>query len=351
MSPRATLKGQLEALLVRHWAQTQPSWLARLLQPLSWLYGQIAARRRLRAPVPAALPVPLLVVGNFTVGGSGKTPTVIAVVQALKAAGHRPGVISRGYGRAGSTAREVTATSSAQSVGDEPLLIHRRTGVPVWVGRDRPQAALALCAQHQDVNVLVSDDGLQHPALSRQAQWVVFDERGAGNGLLLPAGPLRQPLPVQLAANTRVLYTGGLISAALPGLLLHRSLALAWPLRAWLDQQADQAVPLAHLRGRPLLAVAGLAMPEKFFGMLEDQGLQIQRLPLPDHFAYGQLPWRTGEPDVITTEKDAVKIAPGRLQQTRLWVVPLDLQLPAGLVDELSSMLQLPPRPPSPHEP
>jgi tetraacyldisaccharide 4'-kinase len=221
-------------------------------------------------------------------------------------------------------------------------LIRRRTGVPVWVGRDRARAARELCAQHHEVNVLVSDDGLQHHALSRQAELVVFDERGAGNGLLLPAGPLRQPLPKRLPAHTRVLYTGAVISTALPGALALRSLALAWPLQAWLDQRAADAIPLTQLQGRPLLAVAGLAMPEKFFGMLEAQGLQIQRLPLPDHFSYQTLPWPSGAPDIITTEKDAIKIAPERLQQTRLWVVPLDLQLPAGLMDELSGLLQLP---------
>ncbi len=342
MGLTTAVKGRLEALLVRHWAQAQPSWLARLLRPLSWLYGRMASQRRWQAAAPVPLPVPVLVVGNFTVGGSGKTPTVVAVVQALLAAGQHPGVISRGYGRTDQAVRVVTAQSDAHSVGDEPLLIQRRTGVPVWVGRDRARAAQALCAQHHEVNVLVSDDGLQHHALSRQAELVVFDERGAGNGLLLPAGPLRQPLPKRLPDHTRVLYTGAVISTAFPGALALRSLQFAWPLQAWLDQRAADAIPLTQLQRRPLLAVAGLAMPEKFFGMLEALGLQIQRLPLPDHFSYRTLPWPSGAPDIITTEKDAIKIAPERLQQTRLWVVPLDLQLPAGLMDELSGLLHLP---------
>jgi tetraacyldisaccharide 4'-kinase len=339
----STLKVRLEALLTRHWARPQPSGLARLLQPLSWLFNQIALQQRRNAPAAEPLPVPVLVVGNFTVGGTGKTPTVIAVVQALQAAGHRPGVISRGHGRTGAEVSAVSAHSSATSVGDEPLLIFRRTGVPLWVGLDRTQAAQALCAQHGDVNVLVSDDGLQHHALSRQAELVVFDERGAGNGLLLPAGPLRQHLPRQMASIARVLYTGGVVSTHLPGVMARRTLALAWPLQAWLNNQTAAAVPLTQLKGRRLLAVAGLSMPEKFFGMLEALGLQIQRLPLPDHFAYEQLPWPAGEVDVITTEKDAVKISPERLQQTRLWVAPLDLQLPTGLMDELLDLLHLSP--------
>jgi tetraacyldisaccharide 4'-kinase len=337
------LTGHLEALLVRHWAQATPTWLARLLQPLSWLYGCLASLRRLRDPVADPLPVPVLIVGNFTVGGSGKTPAVIAVVQALQVRGQRPGVISRGYGRASDALCEVGAGSDAARVGDEPLLIFRRTAVPVWVSRQRAHAARALCARHPDVTVLISDDGLQHHALPRQAELVLFDERGAGNGLLLPAGPLRQPLPSTLPAQTRVLYTGGTVSTPLPGVLAHRSVALAWPLQAWLDGRIDAAVPLTQLRGRSLLAVAGLAAPDKFFSMLEALGLQIRRCPLPDHFDYQPVPWPSDEPEVITTEKDAIKLAPSRVRTTRVWVVPLDLQLPAGLVDELAGLLQLPP--------
>jgi tetraacyldisaccharide 4'-kinase len=272
-------------------------------------------------------------------------------VLALRAAGHQPGVISRGHGSADAAVRAVTAHSNAAAVGDEPLLIQRRTGVPVWVGRDRSHAARALCAQHPEINVLVSDDGLQHHALSRQAELVVFDRRGAGNGLLLPAGPLRQPLPTHLAGHVRVLYTDGVASTSLPGAVARRSLGLAWPLHAWLDHQVTAALPLAQLQGRPLLAAAGLALPEKFFGMLEALGLQIRRLPLPDHFSYAQLPWKANELDVITTEKDAIKIAPERLKQTRVWVVPLDLQLPVGLIEELSDLLHLSPPLPTRHEP
>ncbi len=342
----ASLKAQAEALLVRHWAMPQPSCLARALQPLSWLYGAIFHWQRQSASPAPSLPVPVLVVGNFTVGGSGKTPTVIAVVQALHAAGHKPGVISRGHGRDGDAARPVTAQSTAQEVGDEPLLIHRRTGAPVWVGRDRPASARQLCDQQPEVNVLVSDDGLQHHALAHDAAVVVFDERGAGNGLLLPAGPLREALPPQLGPRVRALYTAGQVSTRLPGALAQRRLQQAWPLAAWLLGDATQAVSLPTLRGRPLLAAAGLAAPEKFFSMLEAEGLDIQRLPLPDHFAYRTLPWPDATPDVITTEKDAVKIGalPNREQDsTRVWVVPLDLQLPAGWVDELIALLGLKP--------
>lgn len=338
-----TLAGRTQALLTRHWWRSRPSWLPQLLQPVSALYGWLAARQR-RRTVPQRAPVPLLVVGNVVAGGAGKTPTVMALVTALQAAGRMPGVISRGYGRVGDRSGdgvlEVTATSAPHAVGDEPLLIHRRTGAPVWVGRDRPAAAAALCAHHPEVDLLIADDGLQHHALARDAELIVFDQRGIGNGLLLPAGPLREPMPTTLAPHRRVLYTGGHPSTALPGAVATRQLLMAWPLKAWREGDASQAVPVADLRGRRLLAAAGLAAPEKFFAMLEAAGLSIRRLPLPDHFDYAALPWPEATREVVCTEKDAVKLDPARLGSTRMWVLPLDLRLPDSLVADLLTLLK-----------
>jgi tetraacyldisaccharide 4'-kinase len=327
----------LERLAARHWWRPRPSALALALLPLSALYTALAAlnsapyrwgwRRARRAPVP------VIVVGNLIAGGAGKTPTVIAVVEALRAAGWRPGVISRGHGRVGDAVAAVRTAATAAEVGDEPLLIHQRTGVPVWVGRRRALAASALCAAHPEVNVLVSDDGLQHPALARDVEIVVFDERGAGNGLRLPAGPLRQALPARLPPRTLVLYNAAAPSTALPGALATRRLGDAVPLADWRAGDRRAAVSLGCLQadGRPpLLAAAGVASPERFFGMLEAAGLVITRLPLPDHHAYDSIPWPAGTPDVITTEKDAIKLQPGRLGATRVWVVGLDFALPAA---------------------
>ena len=168
---------------------------------------------------------------------------------------------------------------------------------------------------------------------------MVFDERGAGNGLLLPAGPLRELLPVAVAPEMRVLYTAGVASTPLPGTLATRRLGVAWPLQAWHDGDATQAVPLASLQGRPLVAAAGLAAPGKFFGMLRASGLDLHPLPLPDHHGYPQLPWPAGTADVVTTEKDATKLQPSRMGGTRVWVVPLDLDIPSALVDELLALL------------
>jgi tetraacyldisaccharide 4'-kinase len=333
------MAARIEALLARHWWRASPSALVRLLTPLAWLYAALLRLAKAGQPAPVALPVPVLVVGNFVVGGAGKTPAVVALVQALQAAGHHPGVISRGYGRTGDGLCEVTATSTAPEVGDEPLLVQRRCTVPVWVGRARAQAARALLARHPQVDVIVSDDGLQHARLPRQAAVVVFDERGIGNGLLLPAGPLREALPRRWPPQLRVLYTGGRPSTPLPGHLAHRMLRDAWPLRAWLAGDAAAAVPMAQLRGKPLLAAAGIAAPEKFFGMLEAAGLAIARLPLPDHHDYTNLPWPADTPDVLVTEKDAVKLGGHDVGATRVWVLPLDLQIPGALVAELSALL------------
>jgi tetraacyldisaccharide 4'-kinase len=346
MVARARWAQALERLAARHWWRPRPSALCLCLLPLSWLYSALAAlnaapyRRGWRQAQRATVPV--IVVGNLIAGGAGKTPTVIAVIEALRAAGWRPGVISRGHGRQGDGVAAVGANASAAEVGDEPLLIRRRTGVPVWVGRRRAQAAFALCAAHPEVNVLVSDDGLQHAALARDVDIIVFDERGAGNGLRLPAGPLRQGLPARVPPRTLVLYNAPGPSTPLPGALAQRRLGDALPLADWRAGHRGATVSLGQLQqaGRPpLLAVAGVASPERFFGMLEAAGLVIGRLPLPDHHAYDGTPWPVGTPDVVTTEKDAVKLHPGQLGETRVWVVGLDFMLPAAFTAALMSHL------------
>ncbi|RVU45560.1 tetraacyldisaccharide 4'-kinase [Rubrivivax rivuli] len=344
------LAASIEARLQRSWWRPRPDALACLLWPATLPYRLLAALVKLRTPAARVLPVPVLVVGNHVVGGAGKTPTVMALVQALQARGHRPGVISRGHGRSGAAPMAVNAGAEVSEVGDEPLLIQRQCGVPVWVGRQRDVAAMALCAAHPEVDVLVSDDGLQHLALARQAELVVFDERGIGNGLLLPAGPLREPVPEATPGNRRVLYTAGRASTRLPGALAQRQLQLAWPLEAWRTGKREAALPLSALRGRPLLAAAGLAAPGKFFGMLGAAGLQFTPLPLPDHHPYATLPWPADTADVLVTEKDAVKLLARPLGATRVWVLPLDFQVPESLVADLSALL-FPPQRPKPTAP
>lgn len=336
-----SLAARLEALLLRHWWQPRRTALAATLAPLESLYAGLS--RRAADVEPQRAPVPVVVVGNLIVGGAGKTPTVIALLRALQAAGYTPGVISRGFGRDGDGVHEVRPDASPAEAGDEPLLIRRRSGVPVWVGRDRVAAARALCAAHPDVDVLVSDDGLQHRRLARDAEIVVFDERGIGNGRLLPAGPLREPLPARLAPGRFVLYNAPAPTTPLPGVCAQRSLGPALALEDWAAGRQDGAVALATLRGRRLLALAGIASPERFFSMLEATGLQIERLPLPDHHDFATLPWPSGTREVLVTEKDAVKLAGRALAGTRVWVVGLDFALPDSLVQDVLRLLA-PPR-------
>lgn len=329
------------------WARRGP--LAWLLRPLSALYGAALRwdrwrHRTGRLPVER-LPVPVVVVGNLIAGGAGKTPTVIATVQALQARGWRPGVISRGYGRRATAAdiASVTRDQPASEVGDEPLLVHLRTGVPVSVGRDRPAAGRQLLARAPEVDVLVSDDGLQHHRLARDVSVIVFDDRGVGNGWLLPAGPLREPMPSVPPAGAIVLYNAERASTSWPGHTVQRRLGGAVALADWWQGRPADAATLDALRGRPVVAACGLAHPRRYFHMLRAAGLQVAELPLPDHVAYDLLPWPADATDVAVTEKDAVKLDPQRVAGERpglrVWVVALDFQPAAGYAEALAAAL------------
>lgn len=311
------------ALLQRAWARRGP--LALLLWPASVLFGALAGARRLlyRLNVlrSTRLPVPVVVVGNVVIGGAGKTPAVIAVLEHLQSRGLRPGLVSRGYGRDTVDCREVLAGSTAAEVGDEPLLIQRRTGVPVVVDVDRVQAALKLLDLHPDLHVVVSDDGLQHYALRRDIEICVAPESGYGNGFLLPAGPLREPAS---RAADLVLGPGGY--------RVRRSLA------PWAQTHNGTRVALADLRGRKLKAVAGIARPEAFFRMLREHGLEITAYEaLPDHYDYAQIrPAGEGEWTIVCTEKDAVKLW---RQRPDAFAVPLVVEIDGEFFDALDALL------------
>ncbi|MGA0613011.1 tetraacyldisaccharide 4'-kinase [Caldimonas sp. KR1-144] len=350
-----TARAWLEAALQRTWARRGPPALA--LLPLSWLYGWLAARRRAafadgRRPV-ARLDVPVIVVGNRIAGGAGKTPTVLAVVAHLRARGWRAGVISRGHGGRGDAARLVTPASDAAEVGDEPLLIRLRSGAPVAVGRDRVAAAHALRAAHPEVDIIVSDDGGQHLALGRDVELWVWDARGAGNGWLLPAGPLREPIdaaprsPAQL-----VLYNAERASTPLPGFLARRRLRGLVALAAWWQAgQADASALVAladpAAAARQVWALAGIARPQGFFELLSAHGLRFTPMPLPDHATFDVLPWPATVTDLLVTEKDAVKLRPERIARerpaTRVWVAPLDYAPDPALWVALDAAIGAPP--------
>ena len=287
----------------------QRAWLHRgllacLLWPFSLLYRAIAALRRLAYrrgwKTAHSVGVPVIVVGNVVAGGAGKTPVVMAVVRHLQARGLAVGVVSRGYGRRTQDGREVRAESDPRDVGDEPLLVQRTTGAPVVVDRDRVAAARRLLAAHPEVRVIVSDDGLQHLALGRDVEICVFDDRGVGNGWLLPAGPLREPWP---RACDLVLHTGD--RPAFAGFAARRALA------DHAVAQDGRPVPLAELAHQPnVIALAGIAQPQRFFDMLRTRGVvPAQCVALPDHYDFDSWSRPPGGPySLICTEKDAAKL-------------------------------------------
>ncbi|NJD25109.1 MAG: tetraacyldisaccharide 4'-kinase [Betaproteobacteria bacterium] len=313
--------------LQRSWFQRRLTPALSLLLPFSGLFGLAAARNR--RTQGQRLPVPVIVIGNLTVGGAGKTPLAIALAAALVARGWRPGIVSRGYGGDNARPRPVDAAATAAAVGDEPLLIARRTGCPVYVGRDRVGAGRALLAGHPEVDVLLCDDGLQHYRLARDVEVAVFDGRGAGNGCLLPAGPLREPL-ARLAAVDAVICHDSPPLAVPPAVP-----AFAMRLRPgdfYRLGDPEQTCVAAALAGRELHALAGIGDPERFFRTLEGMGLAIVRHPFPDHHAYAAADLAVADTGVLLmTEKDAVKCA--GLTTGEAWVLPVEAELPPAFIE------------------
>ncbi len=341
ISAPADLRSRLSASLDRIWAGRGAASSA--LLPLSWAFGAIsAARRELHRRSLLAthhLPVRVVVVGNLLVGGAGKTPAVIAIVGLLRRHGWTPGIVSRGYGRAEDSVREVGPATSAQTVGDEPLVLARRSGVPVFVGGDRVAAGHALLHAHPSIDVIVSDDGLQHLGLDRDVEVLLFDERGIGNGRLLPAGALRECLPHKASPHRLVLYNAAAPTTPMAGFIGERSLAGVVALDAWWHGAAPTRGALAALHGKSVVAAAGLARPARFFAMLREHGLVVAELPLPDHYDFRTLPWPINASDVVITEKDAVKIGAGRRFGTRVWVAALDFRPEPAFDDALLALL------------
>ena len=294
-------RAALTAWLQRVWLRRDT--VACLLLPIAGIFGLLATCRRAayrwgwRSTYRAGVPV--IVVGNVVAGGAGKTPVVLALINHLRDRNLQAGVISRGYGRRNNDTLEVRLDSAPRDVGDEPALIHRLTGLPVFVAKTRAAAAQALLAAYPEIRIIVSDDGLQHLALERDIEICVFDDRGTGNGWLLPAGPLREHWP---RSCDLVLHSGA--RPAFEGYRSRRALA------SHAVRSDGSKVPLDFLIGKPLTALAAIANPQAFFDMLKARGLSLSRtLALPDHCDFDN--WRfTGAPGelLVCTEKDAVKL-------------------------------------------
>ncbi|MFZ6875476.1 tetraacyldisaccharide 4'-kinase [Undibacterium sp. Di27W] len=336
------MRAVVEKVLLNAWQKR--GLLACLLWPVSRLFQLIVTFRFglfvMGYKAQTKLPVPVVVVGNIFIGGTGKTPLVIWLVQQLKLAGWHPAVISRGYGVHAESVILLDATSQPQQVGDEPVLIAARAACPVAVGRDRVAVACCVLAANPQVDVIIADDGLQHYALGRDVELVLFDQRGAGNGWLLPAGPLREPVERRRDFTICNLARQ---DTALPDMMpadtvrMHLQAGQAYRLH-----DDTQRKPMTQFAGQRLLAAAGIGNPQRFFDMLAAQGLPCQTRAFPDHHPFDAQSFKGIDADcILITEKDAVKCRqiPALLEDTRIWVVPVEAQLDAAFAASLIQMI------------
>ncbi len=324
------MRAKLESWLHSQW--TNRGLLALTMAPLSLAFMGIAAIRRKKAR-PVKLPVPVVVVGNIYVGGTGKTPVTIALVKELRQRGFNPGIISRGFGRKGESAQMITPDTPAEIAGDEPLLIALKTRAPVAVGQNRVEAARLLLEKHPECNIIISDDGLQHYALGRTVELAVVGAHGIGNGWVLPAGPLREPPSrldevdaIVLNANEDVLTTHTPRFAATSVLGTAKSL----------DGNYEYTLDEIAFSGKSVLAAAGIAAPGRFFAKLRAHDIEAETLELGDHYDFSENPFKDRKEEfILITGKDAVKCRqiPEIACDSRVCVVDLIVDIDPYLVD------------------
>lgn len=314
--------------LEHYWYRISPLHL--ILWPASWLFRALSASRRLlyRCHILPSyrLAVPVIVIGNISVGGTGKTPLTLALARQLADHGWHPLIVSRGFGGTAQQ-RQVTTDSTAQQVGDEPLLMAQREICPVWVGRDRVATAQTALRTHPQCDVLLCDDGLQHYRLQRDFEIVVIDgTRRFGNGLLLPAGPLRETESRLKTVDAVVVNGGetgrGQYAMTLSGAIFH---ALRRP---------ETTASAANLQGLRLHAVAGIGHPQRFFDYLKSLGLNVVPHAFPDHHPYSAADLAFADCDaLLLTEKDAVKCTP--FADEKYWVLRVDARIDPALITHL----------------
>jgi tetraacyldisaccharide 4'-kinase len=318
-----------------YWYRVSPLHLA--LWPLSVLFAMLAAARRLlyrTGLIPAArLRVPVIIVGNISAGGTGKTPCVIWLAQWLLAHGCKPGIVIRGYGGTARNPQRAAPDGDPRVVGDEAVLLARRSACPVWVGSRRAATAEALLAAHPECDMIISDDGLQHYALARDVELAVIDgERGCGNGMLLPAGPLREPTG-RLARVDAIVINGGavfppeILPSGVPVFDMRLDGNTFYDLR-----NPERGVGPGHFATQTVHAIAAIGNPQRFFQTLHELGVSFSAHPFPDHHAYTSADCAFGaNAAVIMTEKDAVKCE--RFGGDNWWALRVDTTLEPALGD------------------
>lgn len=306
------------------------------MMPWSMIYVDIIRFRRFLYNIGifkrSKLPVPVIIVGNITVGGTGKTPLVIHLVQLLKDNGYNPGVISRGYsGEANQTPQTVTAESDTALVGDEAVLLAKRCACPVVVGVKRVEAAKHLLANHY-CDVIISDDGLQHYALRRDIEIVVIDgDRRFGNGYCLPSGPLREP-QTRIEEVDFVVVNGG-------KQLQEGEFAMQCQGQTWVNLLSGEQQPASYFQRSACHALAAIGNPNRFFAQIKAAGIETQNHPFPDHYVFtaDDLQFNDDKP-LLMTEKDAVKCV--KFAQANFWYLPVTAQLPAAFSQQLLTLLK-----------
>jgi tetraacyldisaccharide 4'-kinase len=345
-----------------------------LLWPVSLIFGWLTALRRFLYAIgivrSQTISLPVVIVGNIRVGGTGKTPTVLAIAKALHLHGFKPGIISRGYqsnsSNAQSAPEEVTPESSPIEHGDEPCYIAQALAdqkTPVMVHSHRVNAAKALMIKHPEVNVIISDDGLQHYKLKRwpareggrDIELIVRDARGEGNHWLMPAGPLRESSDRARDFTLNIVGTED-TSKALPPFFqdapnfvlpvkTDQLYQLTSPSRRMALNEITQLLDPSQDSEKQLLAAAGLGNPKKFFDLLKSTGLKFQEMALPDHFDFATNPFKENTAKVILiTEKDAVKCKQlnDYKDDERIWILPITVDLPKDFVEQMVEILKRP---------
>jgi len=323
--------------LDHYWYSVNP--VSILLLPLSWLFCFISWLRRLAYQFnfkpTQHLPVPVIIVGNITVGGTGKTPLVIWLAAYLQEKGYSPGIISRGYGGSASEwPIPVTADSNPQEVGDEPVMLAQRSGCPVWVGPDRPATGHALL-KNSPCDILISDDGLQHYALGRNIEIAVIDGmRGLGNGFCLPAGPLRER--ASRLSQVDLVVFNGVVTNGISRFAGHCMTLTTGELVNLYDQRR---VSTTQFQGQSVHGMAGIGNPERFFNTLTQLGMKVETHAYPDHhkFSAAEISPNDDWP-VIITEKDAVKCV--TFSQQRHWYLEVSAELDRGFIQQLDKLIR-----------